>query len=82
MPCLDKFYSQTETYRHATINPSAPKLIVEALHSASWQGLTNLDDVVIGIDTFGESGPASDLMKKFGFTVDNILAEAKKLISK
>ncbi|MDA9973748.1 transketolase [Gammaproteobacteria bacterium] len=82
MPCLDKFYSQTETYRHATINPSAPKLIVEALHSASWQGLTNLDDVVIGIDTFGESGPASDLMKKFGFTVDNILAKAKKLISK
>ena len=82
MPCLDKFYSQPEAYRHSTIKPSSPKLIVEALHSASWRGLTNLDDVVIGIDTFGESAPASDLMNKFGFTVENVLAEAKKLIKK
>ena len=82
MPCLDKFYSQPEAYRHSIIKPSSPKLIVEALHSASWRGLTNLDDVVIGIDTFGESAPASDLMNKFGFTVENILAEAKKLIKK
>jgi transketolase len=80
MPCLDKFYSQSEAYRHSIIKPSSPKLIVEALHSASWHGLTNLDDVVIGIDTFGESAPASDLMNKFGFTVKNVLAEAKKLI--
>jgi len=82
MPCLDKFYSQSESYRHETIAPSSPKLIVEALHSSSWHGLTNLNDVVIGIDTFGESAPASELMQKFGFTEENVLLEAKKLIQK
>ena len=82
MPCLDKFYSQSESYRHETIAPSSPKLIVEALHSSSWHGLTNLNDVVIGIDTFGKSAPASELMQKFGFTEENVLLEAKKLIQK
>ncbi|MDC1361273.1 transketolase [Gammaproteobacteria bacterium] len=82
MPCLDKFYSQSESYRHETIAPSSPKLIVEALHSSSWHVLTNLNDTVIGIDTFGESAPASELMQKFGFTEENVLLEAKKLIQK
>ena len=82
MPCLDKFYSQSESYRHETIAPSSPKLIVEALHPSSWHGLTNLNDTVIGIDTFGESAPASELMQKFGFTEENVLLEAKKLIQK
>ena len=79
---LDKFYSQSESYRNETIAPSSPKLIVEALHSSSWHGLTNLNDTVIGIDTFGESAPASELMQKFGFTEENVLLEAKKLIQK
>jgi transketolase len=81
MPCLDKFYSQSESYRREIISPTMPKLVVEALHSASWHGLTNLDDKVIGIDTFGGSAPASDLMEKFGFTIENVLSEAKKLIT-
>ena len=38
--------------------------------------------MVIGIDTFGESAPASDLMKKFGFTIENVISEAKKLIQR
>ena len=81
MPCLDKFYTQSDSYRSEIIPPAIPKLIVEALHPASWHGLTNLNDTVIGIDTFGESAPASDLMKKFGFTLENVLLEAKKLIT-
>ena len=59
-----------------------PKLIVEALHPDSWNGLVNLADNVIGINTFGESAPASELMEKFGFTENNIITQAKKLLSK
>jgi transketolase len=81
MPCLDKFYSQDQEYRRGVIDPDLPKLIVEALHPDSWQGLTNLNDRIIGIDTFGESAPASELMTKFGFTEENVIAEAKKLLS-
>ena len=80
MPCLDKFYTQEDDYKARVIKPDLPKLVVEALHPASWYGLINLQDKVIGIDSFGESAPAPELMKKFGFTQENILEVAKTLI--
>ena len=82
MPCLEKFYLQDQAYRDSVVAPDIPKLVVEALHPNSWQGLVNLNDTVIGMETFGESAPANELMVRFGFTVDNVVAEAKKLISK
>ena len=82
MPCLDKFYQQDKTYRDSVVDPVIPKLVVEALHPGSWQGLLNLTDTVIGMNTFGESAPAGELMAKFGFTENNIITEAKKLLSK
>ena len=82
MPCLDKFNSQDKAYRDSVIFPDLPKLVVEALHPNSWHGLIDLNDAVIGMETFGESAPGNELMIKFGFTEDNIVAEAKKLITK
>jgi len=81
MPCLDKFLSQDEDYRTSTINPDLPKLVVEALHPGSWYQITNLSDKIIGMETFGESAPIDDLMSKFGFTEENIVSVAKKLLS-
>ena len=82
MPCLDKFYQQDKVYRDSVVDPMVPKLIVEALHPDSWHGLVNLADTIIGMNTFGESAPASELMVKFGFTENNIITQAKKLLSK
>ena len=82
MPCLDKFYLQDKVYRDSIVPPEIPKLVVEALHPDSWQGLVNLNDMVIGMNTFGESAPASELMVKFGFTENNIITQVKKLILK
>jgi transketolase len=82
MPCLDKFYLQDQVYRDSVVAPEIPKLVVEALHPDSWQGLVNLNDTIIGMNTFGESAPASELMVKFGFTENDIITEAKKLVSK
>ena len=82
MPCLDKFYQQDKVYRDSVVDPMIPKLIVEALHPDSWHGLVNLADTIIGMNTFGESAPASELMVKFGFTENNIITQAKKLLSK
>jgi len=82
MPCLDKFYLQDKAYRDSVVAPEIPKLVVEALHPDSWQGLVNLNDMVIGMNTFGESAPASELMVKFGFTENNIITQVKKLILK
>ena len=82
IPCLDKFYFQDQAYRDSVVDPDIPKLVVEALHPDSWQGLVNLNDTIIGMKTFGESAPASELMVKFGFTEENIVTEAKKLLGK
>ena len=82
MPCLDKFYSQDQIYRDGVVAPNIPKLVVEALHPDSWKGLINLNDTVIGMETFGASAPGNKLMIKFGFTEENVVAEAKKLIKK
>ena len=82
MPCLDKFVSQDKAYRDSIINPEIPKLVVEALHPNSWHCLVNLKDVVIGMETFGESAPGDELMNEFGFTVNNIVTQAKKLTAK
>ena len=82
IPCLDKFYLQDQVYRDSVVAPDIPKLVVEALHPDSWHGLVNLNDTIIGMKTFGESAPAVELMAKFGFTEENIVAEAKKLLKK
>ena len=82
IPCLDKFYLQDQAYRDSVVAPQIPKLVVEALHPDSWHGLVNLNDTIIGMKTFGESAPASDLMTKFGFTEENITTEAKKLLKR
>ena len=82
MPCLDKFVSQDKAYRDSIINPEIPKLVVEALHPNSWHCLVNINDVVIGMETFGESAPGDELMNEFGFTVNNIVTQAKKLTAK
>jgi transketolase len=82
MPCLDKFYLQDQAYRDSVVDPKIPKLVVEALHPDSWHGLVNLNDTILGMRTFGESAPAGKLMTKFGFTEDNIIIEAKKLLKK
>ena len=82
MPCLDKFVSQDKAYRDSIIDPEIPKLVVEALHPNSWHCLANLNDIVIGMETFGESAPGNELMNEFGFTVDNIVSQVKKLTAK
>jgi transketolase len=82
IPCLDKFYTQDQAYRDSVVDPDIPKLVVEALHPDSWQGLINLNDTIIGMKTFGESAPANELMIKFGFTEENIVTEVKKLLKK
>ena len=57
-----------------------PTLFVEALHPDSWLTIAKHEDTVIGIKTFGESAPGDELMKEFGFTVENIISSVKKLI--
>ena len=81
MPCLDIFLDQDKEYQNKIINPEKPVLVVECAHPNSWYRILNRNDKVIGIETFGESAPGSELLNHFGFNTDNVTKTAKSLIN-
>ncbi len=70
MPSIEAFESQDEEYK-AYILPDVYTISVEAGSTLGWYKYA---DDVIGIDTFGASGPANELFEAFGFTIENIKA--------
>ena len=50
-------------------------------HPNSWYKILNRGDMVIGIESFGESAPGNELLKHFGFTKENVIDAAKSLIN-
>jgi transketolase len=80
MPCAELFSAQNAAYREAVL-PSAvrARLAIEAAHPDYWHKFVGLDGAVIGVHRFGESAPAGALFKEYGFTVEHVVAVAKKL---
>jgi transketolase len=75
MPSTDTFDSQDKAYRESVLPSSCTaRVAVEAGVTDFWRKYVGLDGAVVGIDTFGESAPAGDLFKHFGFTVENVTA--------
>ena len=83
MPCWNLFDQQTDAYREKVFPKNIRKrLAVEAGSSLGWMKYTTDDGDVIGIDKFGESAPGEEVMKEYGFTVENVLKRAHALLSK
>lgn len=80
MPCTNVFDRQSADYQTAVIG-SAKCIAIEAAHPDGWRKYVGREGAVIGIDRFGESAPASQLFEMFGFTVGNVVATAKSLLS-
>ncbi|WP_110654850.1 transketolase [Salinicola halimionae] len=81
MPCTSAFDEQDDSYRESVLPKSVrSRLAVEAAFPSTWYKYVGLDGDVIGMTTYGESGKAGDLFKHFGFTVDNVVARAEKLL--
>lgn len=81
VPCMELFLEQDKAYRDGVLPPSCRKrLAIEAAAPQSWYQLVGLDGKVHGITEFGASAPADKLFKKFGFTLDNLVQEAKELL--
>ncbi len=64
--------------------PSAVKarVAVEQAGTFGWRRYVNSNDAIIGMKTFGASAPLKELTKKFGFTVENVVAAARREIDK
>ena len=81
MPSLDIFLEQSHEFQNKVINPDKPVLVVECAHPNSWYKILNRSDKVIGIESFGESAPGSELLDHFGFNKENVIETAKSLIN-
>ncbi|MBS0509861.1 MAG: transketolase [Proteobacteria bacterium] len=82
LPCTSVFDRQPDDYRAAVLPAGVPRLAIEAARSDGWwKYLAGVRGAVVGIDRFGESAPAGDLLRKFGFTVDAVLERARALLS-
>ena len=74
MPCWELFEEQSEEYRLSVIGGDLGKRVsIEAAVTFGWSKWIGPEGIHIGIDTYGESAPQSDLAAEFGFTVDSIL---------
>ncbi|MBU3099123.1 MULTISPECIES: transketolase [Clostridium] len=83
MPCLDLFDAQSKEYKESILPSSVrTRLAIEAAASFGWHKYVGLDGDIISIDRFGASGKAEILYKEFGFTTENVVSKALKLLGK
>jgi transketolase len=81
MPSAYRFDGQDAEYREKVLPRAVTKRIaIEAGHADYWYKYVGLDGRVIGMTTYGESAPAEDLFKHFGFTKENVVKQAKELL--
>lgn len=82
MPCTERFDNQDAAYKESVLPKAVRKrLAVEASIAGFWERYVGLDGKVIGMTSFGESVPANVLFKHFGFTPENVLAQARELLN-
>ncbi|MEZ9130771.1 transketolase [Vibrio breoganii] len=82
MPSTDAFDKQDEAYRESVLPSSVTKRIaVEAGIADFWYKYVGFGGKIIGMTTFGESAPAGELFKMFGFTTENVVKTAKELLA-
>ena len=80
MPCTEVFDRQESNYKEYVLPPGVPRVAIEAGVTDYWRKYVGLEGAVVGIDRFGESAPAGELFKFFGFTVDNVVKTAQAII--
>ncbi|MDB5903116.1 MAG: tkt [Betaproteobacteria bacterium] len=81
MPSTSVFDRQDSAYRESVLPRGVPRLAIEAGVTDFWRKYVGLEGGVVGIDRYGESAPAADLFKYFGFTVENVVDQLKQVLA-
>jgi transketolase len=82
MPSWELFEAQPQAWRDAVLPPAVTaRLAVELGVAQGWHRYTGAGGDMLCVDRFGASAPAEVLLKQYGFTVDNVVARALKLIA-
>ena len=82
MPSTTVFDRQAADYKSSVLPDGVPRIAIEAGVTDFWWKYVRAEGAVVGIDRFGESAPAADLFKHFGFTVDNVVATVNAVLAK
>jgi transketolase len=83
MPCMELFEEQEEAYKESVLPKAVrARVAVEAGCAMPWNKYVGLDGAIVAIDHFGASAPAGILFEQFGFTVQNVADQAKKVLGK
>jgi transketolase len=80
MPSTNVFDRQDHAYRDKVLPKGIKRVAVEAGVTGLWHKYVGLEGAVVGMDCFGESAPAGELFKHFGFTVENVVKTVKGVL--
>ena len=81
MPSTNVFDKQDEAYRESVLPTKVTKRVaIEAGIADFWYKYVGSNGRIVGMNSFGESAPADQLFKVFGFTVENVVAKAKEIL--
>jgi transketolase len=82
MPSTTTFDAQDAAYKESVLPRAITKRVaIEASHVDFWFKYVGFDGATVGMTTFGESAPGGVLLKHFGFSVENVVATAEKVLS-
>jgi transketolase len=79
MPCVENFLDQDDAYRDDVCPPGVPRVAIEAAATLGWERVVGSTGAIVGMTTFGASGPQKDLYEHFGFTAEKIAEVAKEV---
>jgi transketolase len=83
MPSWDLFEAQPRTYRDEVLPPQLPaRLAVELGVAQGWDRYIGDRGDMLGVERFGASAPADVLLREYGFTVDNVVSRARRLLAR
>ncbi len=83
MPSWDLFEKQSESYQNEVLPPAVgARVAVEQGSAFGWPRYTGPTGSIVAMRTFGASAPIKDLQKKFGFTVENVVAAARQTMQR
>src|SRR5690606_5434327 len=81
MPCWEFFDAQSAAYKESVLPAKVTaRLSIEAGVSLGWAKYVGPKGASLAVDRFGESAPAEDVFRDYGFTIDNVVKMAKKLL--
>ena len=81
MPCWEFFDEQSDAYKESVLPKKlTARLAIEAGVSLGWAKYVGTTGDTLTVDKFGASAPAEDVFRDYGFTVENVIKKAKKLV--